>query len=103
LSTYGLSNNVSGTDSNSYVVLVSASPASNTALAANDFDDVGSTELSSQVTYPVSTGGYNDFALNASGIAAISKTGVTKFAFRSGHDINNSVPNTTSWGGGPIK
>ncbi|MCL4419961.1 hypothetical protein M1146_07780 [Patescibacteria group bacterium] len=35
---------------------------------------------------------YNNWTLNASGIAAISKTGITKFAVRLSGDIDNSAP-----------
>lgn len=41
---------------------------------------------------------YNDFALNASGIAAISKTGTTVLSMRFSIDINNS--GTPTWASG---
>lgn len=40
----------------------------------------------------VSTGAYNDISLNSSGIAAISKTGVTKLALVFEHDRANTEP-----------
>ena len=39
-------------------------------------------------------GTYNDITLNASGIAAISKTGKSKFSFQHGDDLNNSFSGT---------
>lgn len=41
-----------------------------------------------------STGAFNDFVLNASGISNISKTGISSFAFALQEDRNNSAP---SW------
>ena len=58
----------------------SSSPASNTALAAGDYDSLGSTAYSTAIAYgSFSTGAYNTFTFNGSGITNISKTGVSKF------------------------
>lgn len=72
----------------------SSAPASNTALVAGDFDSLGTTEYSSDITYAsYSTSGYNDFTLNASGEAAVDFTGVSKFGLReSTYDAPNSSP-----------
>lgn len=63
--------------------IYSSSPASNTAVVSGDMDDFGATAYSTAITYANwSTSAYNDFALNASGLTNISKTGVSKFGAR---------------------
>ena len=76
-----------------------ASPSSNTSLSSSDFDKFGSTAFSTAITYNnFSTTGYNDFSLNASGIAAISKTGISKFGVRNAnYDAAGSSPTYTAW------
>uniref|UniRef100_A0A6M3IJB0 Uncharacterized protein n=1 Tax=viral metagenome TaxID=1070528 RepID=A0A6M3IJB0_9ZZZZ len=66
------------------VNIYSSAPVANTSLAAGDFDSCGTTPFSTTITYAnwAAGGTYNDFALNATGIAAISKTGVSKFSAR---------------------
>lgn len=72
----------------------SSAPASNTALAAGDYDSLGTTAFSTNITNAnFSTTAYNDFVLNASGLAAISKTSVSKFGTReSTYDALNVEP-----------
>ena len=41
-------------------------------------------------------GNYNTFSLNGDGIAAISKTGISKFGFRSDYDLDNVAPTPNS-------
>jgi len=61
----------------------SANPASDTALETADYTDLGGTPYSSSISYASwDTSGWNNFALNATGIAAISKTGASKFGIR---------------------
>lgn len=74
--------------------IVSSSPASNTTLDNADFDQVGSTSFGSMNVgdWAQSLNTYNNITLNASGIAAINKTGITKFATRTGLDLNNTTP-----------
>ena len=74
--------------------IYSSAPASNTALAAGDFDSLGSTAFSTAITYDNwSVTAYNDFALNASGLTNISKTAVSKFGARNvNYDVANSAP-----------
>lgn len=74
------------------VDLVSISPASNTALAVADYSTVGSTSFGSIALSTISAGAYYNISLNASGIATISKTGVTKLATRNKSDTDNSTP-----------
>jgi hypothetical protein len=79
--------------------ITSSAPASNTALVGGDFDSFGNTEFSTDISYAsFNNAGYNNFTLNASGIAAINKAGVTKLGAREGSfDIPNSAP---SWSSG---
>lgn len=75
--------------------LTSATPASNTAVILADFDisNFGSTNLCTPVDFDALTDEqYNDFTLNASGLAHISKTGVTNFAARLTSDISGVAP-----------
>ncbi|MBI5732627.1 hypothetical protein HY967_01565 [Candidatus Jorgensenbacteria bacterium] len=75
-----------------------ATPAAVNNLAVADYGQVGSTSLSdAPISYnSFSTTGYNDFALNATGLANINKTGVSKFGTRSAnYDVGASTP--PSW------
>ena len=72
-----------------------STPASNTALIASDFIDVATTPFcDTALTYGGwSTTGYNDFTLNAAGIAAISKTTITKLGCRNAnYDVSGTTP-----------
>lgn len=71
-----------------------ATLASDTAVTAADFDQFG-TVAQSNTTKSItgwSTEAYNDYALNATGIGNVSKTGVTKFALRFVNDASGSEP-----------
>ena len=77
------------------VSLVSSDPASNTAGVAGDYDAVGSTKFAadravSGLTADSST--YQTWTLNAAGIAAINKTGITKLGLKVTEDLDNSEP-----------
>jgi hypothetical protein len=81
--------------------IYSSAPASNTALAAGDFDSLGSpTFCDTPVTFAgYNDAGYNDFALNTSGIAAIFKNGVSKFGVRNAnYDAANIEPSWSASG-----
>jgi len=74
-----------------------ATPASNNVLVVEDYDQVADTLFSSTIRYNAFGAGYNDFAFNASGIANISKTGISRFAAReANHDMANSPPTWAS-------
>lgn len=81
--------------------IYSSNPASNTALVAADYGTLGTTGLATAIGYDsIATGAYNDFTLNSSGIAAISKTGVSKFGLRDSY--YDAGTNTPSWPGGGL-
>lgn len=82
--------------------LVSSNPASNTSIAGDDYDQVGTTVYGSlAVSSWVDTNNtYNNISLNASGLAAISKTGITKFAARLSRDTDNTAPTGNGYVGG---
>ncbi len=63
--------------------IYTATTVSNTVLSNGDHNTMGSTALSTSITFAgFNTSGYNNFAENATGIAAVSKTGITKRALR---------------------
>lgn len=68
--------------------------ASNNTIIAGDYDQVGTTAFSSNITFAgFSTSAYNDWVLNASGLSNITKTGTSKFALReSAYDAPNVEP-----------
>lgn len=66
-------------------------PADPATYATADFDQFGTTEFSTEIVWASwSTSAYNDFTLNASGIANISKTGNSVFGAR---EANFDAPN----------
>ena len=76
--------------------IVTSTPASNTDLVAGDYAQLTTTRQATDISIASwSTVGYNDFALNATGLGNISKTGVSKFGSRLSFDIDNSAP---TWG-----
>lgn len=77
------------------VNIYASAPASNTALIGGDFDSLGSTPFcDTPISYDDwSESGYNDFTLNAAGIAAINKTGISKFGARNAqYDADGATP-----------
>lgn len=78
--------------------MVASTPASNNGLESGDFDQVGSTVFGSVNTATITAEQYYDWSMNASGISAVSKTGVSKFAVRCAWDTDNSF--TGSWSSG---
>ena len=75
-------------------------PTSTAALAASDFSHVGTTSFGLISYASFNSGGSNLITFNASGIAAINKTGITSLAGRTSYDILNSF--TGTWGTGAI-
>jgi len=73
--------------------VVANTGAANASYSVADFDQFGTTKFATDITgASFSATGYNDWTLNATGIAAISKTGVSKLGFRSSKDISNTAP-----------
>ena len=90
VSLYGLA----GTGSDGRSSNIYGSTASDT-IVADDFDLVGATAYCDTAIALASwnTAGYNDFALNATGLAAISLTGLTKVSVREViKDVGNVAP-----------
>lgn len=76
--------------------VVDSTPASNTNLVDADYGQLGSTVFSSIAFASLAAEAYNDFALDASGIANVSLTGVSKFGTRLNWDTDNSFTGTWS-------
>ena len=95
LSLYGKAK-ADGLSSAPDINIYSSTPASNTALAVGDYDQVGATAFSTPISYAnwkIADPFWNDFALNADGLAAITKTGVSKFSAREvTHDVGGTAP-----------
>jgi hypothetical protein len=91
----------SGTDPETLNV-VAMSSGNPESLATTDYVNAGSTIFGSLAYADASTSAYNEITLNASGIAAISLTGITKLAFRTTRDINNTTPTVDQAGGNSL-
>lgn len=79
--------------------IVTATPASNTALSTADYNktNFGTTALASdKTTSSISTSAYNDFAFNSTGLATISTTATTCYGVRSVEDVNGTTPSGTN-------
>ena len=78
----------------SVLYVVASTPATNTNIVTGDYQQLGTTSFGT-VTYANYDGTntvYTDIALNASGLAAITATSVSKFGTRFGADFNNTAP-----------
>jgi hypothetical protein len=75
--------------------IVSTSPATDNDIAAVDYYYFGTTSYSNLAYASINTGARNTFSFNATGISAVSKTGVTKIGTRLGCDRSNTEP---TWG-----
>lgn len=87
------------------VQLVSANPASNTSLATSDYDTAKfGTSASLYATgitiASLSTSAYNTWTLNGTGLAALSKTGVSKLGVILSGDAANTEPTYIGAGNG---
>jgi len=90
---YAISKIDTENDANSYLTIVTSNLASNTAVGTADYDAIGDaidnpTKQSDDVDLTdITTSSYNTWTLNATGRGNISKTGISKFGMREGHDI----------------
>lgn len=90
-----------------YYSVVETNQASNTSLSTGDYDECGKSlangwssamsndiiKLSGDVSSSLTDSAYNEFALNSTGLAVISKTGYTKLGVRNAHDLMNVSQN----------
>jgi len=83
-----------GNAGSDYLVIAGATPASDDALVAGDYDQVGTTQLSDRYTYPSngSLNKYRDYTFNETGEGSIDKTGYSIFSQRTSYDILRSAP-----------
>lgn len=89
-------NNVADTWGTAELAVYSSNPASDTSLSTADYDQLGTTAFSDYIdSGSFSTSGYNEFTLNANGINAINKTGITKLGLRVVWDADDNPP---AWG-----
>ncbi|MCR4283790.1 MAG: hypothetical protein NUV64_00525 [Parcubacteria group bacterium] len=85
-------------DAYDYISIVGpTSQNATTTLVVDDYDNCGSTHSPTEWTTDIalnniSTGAYNSWNFNASGISNISVATTTKLGMREGHDINDSSP-----------
>ncbi len=78
--------------------IVASTPATNVALLASDYGNFGTTVLGTIAISSLTTGAYNAIALNPTGLAAISKTGITKLGMRVSGDTSDTEPSWISGG-----
>lgn len=94
-SLYGIAavNDIGTSATDCAISLAASTPASNTALADSDYGQTGTTRYATDFTFASwSTSGYNTWNLNSTGLAAISLTGISKFATKFACDLDNSAP-----------
>ena len=99
LSLYGdyKENSLGLSDAEAGLALVSASPAADNTLANADYQSLGAVRYSSDISYSsFDLFGYNDFALNAAGLSAISKTGLSRFGTSLVIDLDGGTPSWVS-------
>jgi hypothetical protein len=72
--------------------IAASTPASNTAIANSDYEQTGSTSFGSiaYADWSASADTYNDCTLNATGLAAVSKTSVSKFSGKFSWDVSGT-------------
>lgn len=83
------------------ISLVAGTTISNTSISVNDYQGTvgNTTKFSTDKTLASLTADgatYNNFTLNATGISAISKTGVTNLGGKIANDADNSAPTWSS-------
>ena len=78
--------------------ICAANPASDNILVTADYakTNFGGTEFASLAYAGITTSAYNNFSLNASGIAAIDGAGITGLGLRLGWDFDDGAPTWVS-------
>lgn len=80
-------------DANGHVGVYDASQTSTSTLVVGDYSEVGSTPFSNTIAFAsLVDDAYNEFTLNASGLANIDVAGYSKFSTREGHDVADDAP-----------
>ncbi len=79
-------------DANDGIRIVTNSIVSDVAYAVEDYDLFGTVAQANDIDMGDLALGNNDFTLNATGLANISKTGVTHFGIRTVKDATNTSP-----------
>lgn len=89
-----LRNGATSNDFAQSVYVTSANPASNTGLVEADYSQLGTTKYNSGISIDdfSSVLVHTEVPLNAAGIAAINKSGITKFGLRLSGDIDDDEP-----------
>lgn len=87
--------------------LYGVTPASDTELADSDYGTFGTTAYSDLLTYATWTeDAWNTFTLNAAGLAAINKAGMTRFGVRDAlYDVADELDpdnHDPAWDGGEV-
>ena len=75
-----------------YINVYVSTPADSTDIVLADYDEIGTTALSTAIDITgITVGNYINYILNATGLANISKTGYSDFGWREGHDAENTA------------
>lgn len=79
--------------------LIQTTTASDSSIVAGDFDalTLNSPTEGTDARVALTSTGYKDFVMNASGISWVSKTGYTKLGLRISNDIDNSAPTVRNY------
>ena len=82
------------------LVVDATTPSSNTTIQAGDFANVAGVAQSNTVVdlTSLTTGTYSNFTLNSTGLGNISKTGISKYGIREGHDFYFQLPGSSPTG-----
>ena len=80
-------------DSEAALALVGSSPDSDAALISSDYQSLAGVRYATDITYSsISISADNDFPLNGAGLAAISKTGISRFGTLFAIDLDGGTP-----------
>ena len=98
LSIFVKTNSDGDNDGDDYINIYASTPATDTAVIGDDYDQINTTAQATSIdlTAGFTNETYADFTLNATGLGNVSKTAVSKFGAREGHDAVNNQPATSS-------